>query len=185
MAKEGTQLSPPHCGALTAPQDHSSHPTDALTLQSQTQHCLAVAILVPRATGPPSWAHVTALGTLPGRRWPWDVAGCGMLRAQHPTAQQPRCTSLFIPILFITKIKAQTVETAAEQHFLSNSKGSNKKDHEHSKHTRKPPPNTEHPCAYPNTELQLGKHMAEHKAFLPALSPGPDIREAALDSTQV
>lgn len=182
MAKEGTQLSPPHCGALTAPQDHSPHPTDALTLQSQTQHCLAVAILVPRATGPPSWAHVTALGTeevAMGCGWVWDAQSS----ASHCSTTQMRFPlySYFIH----NKIKAQTVETAAEQHFLSNSKGSNKKDHEHSKHTRKPPPNTEHPCAYPNTELQLGKHMAEHKAFLPALSPGPDIREAALDSTQV
>lgn len=116
MAKEGIQPSPPHCGVLPAPQDHSPHPMDALTLQSQTQHCRAVAILVPKATGPPSWAHVTALGTLPGRRWPWDVAGCGMLSAHHPTTQ------LCFPLssYFIhNKIKAQTVETAAEQHILS------------------------------------------------------------------
>lgn len=92
-----------YCGVLPAPQDHPPHPMDALTLQSQTQHCRAVAILVPKATGPPSWAHVTALGTLPGRRWPWDMAGCGMLSAHHPTAQQPSCASPFLPILSITK----------------------------------------------------------------------------------
>lgn len=177
-AKEGTQLSPPHCSALTSPPR-----TTLLTpwMHSHFSPKLSTAGLLPFLF-PKQQDRPAGATSLPWGAAREEVAtGCGWAVASHRST-----TQMHFPLYsyFIhNKIKAQTVPWRDCLSQIAKAQG--KKDREHSKHAGELLPNIEHPCAYPKAEQQFGKHMAEHKAFLPALSSGPSIKAPALDSTQV